>query len=183
MATDPVQDRRQALCDWLTANGIDADRVPQWSDLYIDTDDSGARTLHFELFDTDDNGRRVLNERGDQAAVRDAMAPLLVEPPAWWQPHRKPTREQLLQQLAAARAELAALHQGEEVHEDEAILPTPAQWIWRWNRLTPERRLEVIAGIQQAQESAARCFFEDHAATISEMRARLAQSGADTVRP
>jgi hypothetical protein len=178
-----VTDRRADLCDWLRANGVDPNRVPTDSDLYIETDDNGHGTLHFEQYDTDAFGRPIPNERGDGAARRPADVPLASEPPEWWRPHSKPTREQLLQQLAATQAELDALRQGEEVYEDEATVPTPGQWIWRWNRLTPERRLEVVAGIQQAQASAERCFFENHAATIGEMRARLAQQGADTVTP
>lgn len=45
-------------------------------------------------------------------------------------------------------AELAALHQGEEPYDDESMVPTPAQWIWRWNRATPEERL-FIAGARE----------------------------------
>lgn len=102
-------DRRQLVCDWLTANGVDPKRVPRDSDLYVETDDSGAQTLHFEQYDVDDNGHRVLNQQGDGVAIRDAAVPLLVEPPEWWQPHRKPTREQLLDQLRAVYRERAHL--------------------------------------------------------------------------
>lgn len=42
-------------------------------------------------------------------------------------------------------AELAALRSGEEPYDDERLMPTPGQWIWRWNRAEPEERL-AIAG-------------------------------------
>jgi hypothetical protein len=48
---------------------------------------------------------------------------------------------QLTEQLAAVRAELALLHQGEEPYDDDRIVPTPGQWIWKWNRATPAERL------------------------------------------
>jgi hypothetical protein len=49
--------------------------------------------------------------------------------------------------VAAVEEQLAALHQGEEPYEDEASIPTPAQWIWRWNRCTPEQRLDAAAHV------------------------------------
>lgn len=54
-------------------------------------------------------------------------------------------REQAVQHRAAmarVEAELAGLHEGEEPYEDERAVPTPAQWLWRWNRATPAERLE-----------------------------------------
>lgn len=44
-----------------------------------------------------------------------------------------------------AEAQLAALHEGEEPYEDENTAPTPAQWIWRWNRATAQERMEAAA--------------------------------------
>jgi hypothetical protein len=40
-----------------------------------------------------------------------------------------------------SQAELTTLHEGEEPYEDERLVPTPGQWIWLWNRATPEQRL------------------------------------------
>lgn len=45
------------------------------------------------------------------------------------------------------RAELAALHEGEEPYDDDRVVPTPAQWIWQWNRSRPEDRLAVARSI------------------------------------
>lgn len=42
------------------------------------------------------------------------------------------------------RAELAALYEGEEPYDDDRLIPTPGQWIWRWNRATPAERLDVV---------------------------------------
>lgn len=50
-----------------------------------------------------------------------------------------------LAELAPELDELAALHQGEEPYTDDRVVPTPAQWIWRWNRATPTERLEYAA--------------------------------------
>jgi hypothetical protein len=49
------------------------------------------------------------------------------------------------QKVAALEATLAALREGEEPHEDDRTWPTPAQWIWRWNQATPERRLAMAS--------------------------------------
>lgn len=59
-----------------------------------------------------------------------------------------------------AEAALALLHEGEEPYPDPTAIPTPAQWIWAWNRLAPAERLrrarqaiyadEAIEGVQAA---------------------------------
>lgn len=51
-----------------------------------------------------------------------------------------------------AEAQLAALHEGEEPYEDERLVPTPAQWIWLWNRAALEKRLEKAAQVLSAFE-------------------------------
>ncbi|WP_282204512.1 hypothetical protein [Kitasatospora fiedleri] len=45
------------------------------------------------------------------------------------------------------RQQLAALHQGEEPYNDEHVVPTPGQWVWQWNRATPEQRLAKAAQV------------------------------------
>lgn len=169
MATD----RRQAICDWLAANGIDPNYVPRDTDLTIETDDRGQRLIKCEAFVRQADGSLTLDEHGTDAARETRTVPLTVEPPEWWKPHVKPTRDELIEQLAAVRAELDALHQGEETYRDEATVPTPAQWIWRWTRLTPEKRLEVAAHLEETRSRAGRCFFENHDATIAELRSQL----------
>jgi len=81
---------------------------------------------------------------------------------------------QIVHQRDQARAELAQLHEGEEPHLDEHTVATPAQWIWHWNRATPDRRLEVITEIQGMQDRADRCFMGFHEGQIADLRQRLA---------
>lgn len=61
-----------------------------------------------------------------------------------------------------AEAELAALHAGEEPHPEAANIANPAQWIWCWNRATPEQRLDMAGRIQHAFATAEACLFMNH---------------------
>ncbi|MFE1451956.1 hypothetical protein [Streptomyces olivaceoviridis] len=96
MAKHPTGSRREALCAWLTANGIDPKAVPLDADMTIEQGPDG-RFLHCDVFDLDQDGRKQLDERGDKVAIKVATVPLKVEPPEWWQPYQKPTRDQLLE--------------------------------------------------------------------------------------
>ncbi|SEO83256.1 hypothetical protein [Actinacidiphila rubida] len=69
----------------------------------------------------------------------------------------------------AAEAALAAFHEGEEPYEDEATVPTPAQWVWKWNRATSARRLELVEAVQGAQARADRCLFGSHDSALAEL--------------
>lgn len=71
-------------------------------------------------------------------------------------------------QLAAAKTELAALHQGEELYDDDLYAPTPGQWIWRWNRATPEERLEIATNRLDLLERLHRCVNGMHEQRIAE---------------
>ncbi|WP_441251171.1 hypothetical protein [Kitasatospora sp. McL0602] len=58
---------------------------------------------------------------------------------------------QLRAQLRATETRLATFHEGEEPYNDERLIPTAAQWIWQWNRATPEQRLataELLLDLQ-----------------------------------
>lgn len=68
------------------------------------------------------------------------------------------------------RDELAALHDGEEKPPDERLNPTPAQWLWRWNRATPKQRLDMAGSILQAFDESSRCFMEAHAMRVADGR-------------
>lgn len=68
-------------------------------------------------------------------------------------------------------AELALLHEGEEPYTEEAVIPTPAQWIWKWNRATPERRLQKAEAVLHAAEASTRCLLNDHQSAIEELHA------------
>ncbi len=109
MAKHPSGERRQALCAWLTANGINPDNVPWDADMTI-SEGAAGRHLCCEVFDLTSDGHRPIDERGEFAAVTVVTVPLKVEPPEWWQPYEKPTREQLL----AAADRVRALHRRNE---------------------------------------------------------------------
>ncbi|MFE2346454.1 hypothetical protein [Kitasatospora cineracea] len=55
-------------------------------------------------------------------------------------------------QLQQQAAKAADLHEGEEPYEHEHTVPTPGQWLWQWNRATPERRLAMAAHVLEQQE-------------------------------
>ena len=95
MAKLPIEGRRAALCAWLTANAINPDDVPQDADITV-TEGTGGRFLCCEVFDLDKDGHKQLDEHGEKVAVTVVAVPLKVEPPSWWQPYEKPTRDQLL---------------------------------------------------------------------------------------
>ncbi|MFJ3923046.1 hypothetical protein [Streptomyces sp. NPDC090022] len=61
-----------------------------------------------------------------------------------------------------AEAALAALHEGEEPPPDENVQPTPAQWLWQWNRATPAQRLDMAGRVLEAFTEASTCFLMDH---------------------
>lgn len=105
--------------------------------------------------------------------------------PAGYCPHcgrgdAGPTADQYEQQRKradTAESKLAALHEGEEPAPDENTVPTPAQWLWRWNRATPERRLDMAGRILQAFGEANRCFMEAHVSRAEDGRVAMAALG------
>jgi hypothetical protein len=110
MAVKTDYARRDALCAWLTANGIDPNDVPIHGDRVIEPGPDDTRMIRYESYIRDDNGSITVDESGNGAAIETRRVPLVVEPPAWWVPFEKPTREQLL-----ARAErVRVLHQRNE---------------------------------------------------------------------
>lgn len=96
-------ERREAYCAWLTANNINPSHVLRDADVYIETDTDGTQRIVYEGCQLDSEGRKQLNERGDGVAIEPRTTPLLVEPPSWWEPYRKPTRDQLLSVLDRVR--------------------------------------------------------------------------------
>jgi hypothetical protein len=73
-------------------------------------------------------------------------------------------------ELERLRAEVARLREGEEPVTDERVVPTPAQWIWWWNRATPAERLDWAARIQADGQLASTCFLENHVKRIPQAR-------------
>jgi len=102
MAVQTDWSRRAALCDWLTANGIEPHTVPVDGDLLI-VDTEQGRAIRVEVFVRTEGGGIVFDERGEREAREIREVPLTVEPPDWWQPYEKPTREQLLAAVERVR--------------------------------------------------------------------------------
>lgn len=105
--------RHTELADWLTANGIEPNTVPVDGDLTIVDTDAG-RAIRVETMIRTKDGRLILNDRGTGEAREIRTVPLIVEPPAWWTPYEKPTRETLL----AAVEKVRALHRRNEHTSD-----------------------------------------------------------------
>ncbi|CQR59247.1 hypothetical protein [Streptomyces leeuwenhoekii] len=104
MAGAPAEARREELCAWLTANNIRPKDVPLDADLYLAPHPDGTVHIHYEAFHLTADGHRHLDERGEKAAIERRSTPLLVDPPDWWEPYRKPTRQQLLDVIGKIRA-------------------------------------------------------------------------------
>ncbi|MGV9891690.1 hypothetical protein [Streptomyces sp. NPDC003395] len=126
---DWPEDRREALRAWLRANNINPSDVPIDADLYIAAGPGGTAHIHYEAFHLNSSGQKHLNERGNEVAVEKRSIPLLVAPPAWWEPHIKPTRDQLLDAVERTRA----LHRRHETyavceHCSEPGNPTYVPW-------------------------------------------------------
>jgi len=103
MAKQPTGSRRVALCAWLTDNGINPRDVPQDADITIEESPTG-RILRCEVFDRSPDGHLQADAQGDRIAVKITTVPLKVDPPEWWEPYLKPTREQLLAAVERAHA-------------------------------------------------------------------------------
>jgi hypothetical protein len=71
-------------------------------------------------------------------------------------------------------SEIARLQHGEDdTPREPGAWPTPGQWIHRWNRLLPERRLWMAARMIEWQQQASACRELDHAGRIQELEARV----------
>lgn len=105
--------------------------------------------------------------------IGDDIAPRLVE----WLAHHRDRAEEAKGQLRRTRRELEhwrtsivpelrterdRLRAGEEPGYDPLTVPTPGQWIARWNSLQPAERLQMAQAIIDAAETANRCRFEGH---------------------
>lgn len=89
-----LSNRRVALCAWLADNGISPNDVPQDADITIDKGPTG-RFLRCEVYDRDKDGHLQTD-----VATMVVNVPLKVDPPEWWQPQIKPTRDELLEVLS-----------------------------------------------------------------------------------
>lgn len=78
----PTEGERLAICEWLTANGIDPGTVPLNDHKLRIVAQDGQRAIHYtEYVLTDDGHIQVDPEDPDNAWVRDTSRPCLVDPP------------------------------------------------------------------------------------------------------
>ncbi|MDX2757897.1 hypothetical protein [Streptomyces europaeiscabiei] len=116
------------------------------------------------------------------AKRRDELADALgLDRTGDWDDIRKAATE-----LRRARGELERLRAGEEPVTDRALSPTPGQWIWQWNRATPEKRLAMASQILDSMAKANDCWMLDHEARLGDLQAevqRLRNGQASTEKP
>jgi hypothetical protein len=78
----PTEEERIAICEWLTANGINPKSVPLADHKLRIVTENGQRAIHYtEYVLTDDGRAQVDPEDPDSAWVREASRPCLVDPP------------------------------------------------------------------------------------------------------
>ncbi|MFD4547283.1 hypothetical protein [Streptomyces sp. NPDC058466] len=84
-------------------------------------------------------------------------------------------RARLRDERAGQAADLERLRAGEEPVTDERVAPSPAQWIWQWNRAKPEKRLSMAAQILDGMPRANNCLMLDHEARLTDLQAEVAR--------
>jgi hypothetical protein len=80
----PTEEERQALCEWLTANGIDPNTVPLYDSGLRITEQDGQRIICYTEYVLTDTGRKQTNPDDSRKVwMRPASVPCKTEPPAW----------------------------------------------------------------------------------------------------
>lgn len=149
----------------------------------------GIDTLHIRLWNAEDSSKaweRKADEQQARAERTKAELTALKSITSGYCGHCgrgdcSPTANQWYEQRVRAdkaEAELAAFHGGEEPHPDDRTVPTPAQWIWQWNRATPAKRLEVAARVIADSDMAGRCFEAAHEKDLDRTRRRAERAEA-----
>lgn len=136
-------------------------------------------------------GQQLADERTDIARDTDRLAKwkneitdaLGIDRFRYWEDIRNAAAG-MRQERDALAAEVERLRAGEEPVTDERIAPNPGQWIWKWNRATPEKRLNMAAQILSGMTRASDCFTQNHEARLADLsieverlRAERAASG------
>ncbi|MEU5772719.1 hypothetical protein ABZ819_05360 [Streptomyces venezuelae] len=162
---------------------------PSWVEVHIEGDLEQVRErIHEEVLYAQGkvtravDAQRLADERTDIARDMDRLAKwrdeltdaLGMDRTRDWDDIRN-AAARLRKERDTQAAELERLHAGEEPVTDEHVIPTPAQWIWKWNRATPEKRLDMAAQIFDAMPRANNCFMGDHEAQIARLREELAR--------
>jgi len=131
-------------------------------------------------------GQRLAQERSDIARDMDRLAKwkseltdaLGMDRTRDWDDIRNAAAG-IRKQRDSQAAELERLRAGEEPGADERVTPTPGQWIWHWNRATPEKRLSMAAQILAGMARSNECFMADHETQIERLRAEVERLRAE----
>lgn len=105
---------------------------------------------------------RLEEARRERDELRDQLRRTRIELDHWMRviaPELTEQRDLARATAVALEQELAALHEGEEPHEHENTEATPAQWIWLWNRATPQERCALAARTREDAAVAMNCRF------------------------
>lgn len=128
------------------------------------------------------DARRLADERTDIARDMDRLAKwknelldaLGMERTRDWDDIRNAAAGIRKQRDAQTEA-LEQLRAGEEPGWRPDVVPTPGQWIARWNQVTPEKRLIMAAEILEGMKRSSECLMEDHEGRIAQLRAEAAR--------
>lgn len=78
----PTEEERVAICEWLTANGIDPKAVPRYEHKLRIVTENGQRAIHYTEYVLTDDGRAQVDPEDPEAVwTRDTSRPCLVDPP------------------------------------------------------------------------------------------------------
>ena len=154
----------QRHCGW-TDHRVAPDWLTEGWPTHFDSCEHLKRAA--ELEEVEAIRKRVANEC--KAALLDALG---MDRTRDWDDIRNAARG-LRQECDAKAVEIERLRAGEEPVTDEGVAPNPGQWIWHWNRATPEKRLSMAAQIQDGMARSNNCFMADHEAQIEQLSAEL----------
>lgn len=79
-----AQGRRDALLDWVRANGIDPNAVPIDRDMTIEDGPDGGRVIRYWAYVLTSDGSKQTDRQTDGALLEQRTTPLVVPPPADW---------------------------------------------------------------------------------------------------
>ncbi|MFF9043306.1 hypothetical protein [Streptomyces parvulus] len=88
------------------------------------------------------------------------------------------------EELQRAETAFAHLREGEVplAEGQHPATASPAQWLWLWNRSTPDERLARAEQIIKVSQEAAACFLEKHDPNLEQLRHRVSTAEAAVER-
>lgn len=150
---------------------LDAERVLDMREARIE-----AQRLAHKRTDIAHDMERLADHK---AAIADALG---LDPLRNWDDIRN-SAVRLWREREAQASELEQLRAGEEPGWDHRVVPTPGQWIARWNQSTAKERLSMAAQILDAMPRANDCFMADHEAQIAHLRAEVNRLCGEMAQP